>query len=159
MDVDGKKGDMVCCKLGPQPTTDGLGSKLFRVLKANVSYIDIVRDTILVGILIKITDGSFTDDITLFPNVVILILLATVAVPTFISAFHTSARHPLAIFEFSVWNYFRRNPAGKWELIFIQLGVFFCYFFVPAILVDNKEKAKLRRQALEEQVTSRVAHC
>ena len=32
---------------GQRPTTDGLGSKLYRLLKINVSYIDVVRDTIL----------------------------------------------------------------------------------------------------------------
>ena len=119
---------------GQRPTTDGLWSKLYRLLKMNVSYFDIVRDTILVVILIKITvyKGFFSDDATRFPNVVILILLMTVAVPTFISAVQTSANFPLTIFEFSVWNNYRTNPAGKWGLVFIRLLVFLFYIFVPA---------------------------
>ena len=142
-----------CCKPGPKPTTDGLGSRLYRLLKITVAYIDVVRDTILVSILIKITgyDGFFSDDATLFPNVVILILGATVAVPTFVSAIQTSARHPLTIFEFTVWNNYRTKTSGKWELVFIRFLVFSLYCFMPAILINNKEKAKLRRQILEEQ--------
>ena len=142
-----------CCKPGPQPTTDGLGSRLLRLLKTTASYMDLVRDTILVGLLITITGykGYFSDDATLFPNVVVLILLATVAVPTFVSAVLTSARHPLTIFELSAWNNYMTNPADRWELGLIRLVVFFCYFFVPAILIKNKAKAMLRRQVLEEQ--------
>ena len=49
------------------------------------SYVDVVRDSVLVGLLITITgyQGFFSEDISLFPNVVILILLATVVVPLF----------------------------------------------------------------------------
>ena len=117
------------------------------------SYVDFVRDWVLVALLITITgyQGFFSDHITLFPNVVILILLATVAVPLFVSAVQTSARHPLTIFNFSEWNNYRTNPAGWWELAVIRLVVFSCYIFIPAILINNKEKAKLRRQILEEQ--------
>ena len=141
------------CKPGPQPTTDGLGSKLSRVLKSIASYVDFVRDSVLVGLLITITGfvGFFWEDITLFPNVVILILLATATVPLFVSAIQTSCRHPLTIFEFSVWNNYRTNPAGWWEMVFIRLVVFFCYIFVPSILINNKEKAKLIEKELEEQ--------
>merc|ERR1719458_558669 len=63
-----------CCKPGPQPTTDGLGSKLFRLVKTIAKYVDLVRDTVLVGLLITLT-AFFSSDITLdFHNVVILIL-------------------------------------------------------------------------------------
>ena len=138
---------------GQRPTTYGLGSKIIGLLKMTVTYIDVVRDTILVAILIKITgfEGFFSEDITLFPNVVIVILSATVAVPTFISAVQTSARHPLTIFQFSGWNYYQTNPAGRWEFGIIRLLVFTCYVFVPALLIYNRHKATVRRQILEEQ--------
>merc|ERR1719264_75044 len=116
---------------------------------STLSYVDIVRDTALLIIITKF--GFFSDDITLFPNVVILLLLGTVTVPTFISAIQTSTRHPLTVFEFSVWNNLRINPPGWWKMLFIRLPVFFCYIFVPAILINNKEKAKLKRQQLEEK--------
>ena len=69
-----------------------------------MTYVDVVRDTVLLGLLITIIGykGFFSEDITLFPNVVILITVATVAVPLFVSAFQTSWRHPLAMFEFHV---------------------------------------------------------
>merc|ERR1719219_796216 len=69
----------------------------------------------------------------------------------FISAIQTSTKHPLTVFEFSVWNNFRTNPPGWWKMVFIRLAVFFCYILVPAILINNKEKAKLKRQQLEEK--------
>lgn len=141
-----------CCKPGPQPTTEELGSKLFRLVKTIASYVDLVRDTVLVGLLLTITNMGFvSDDITLFPNMVILILLATVVVPLLVSAIHTSWRHPLTIFEFPVWHNYRTNPAGRWELAFIRLLVFFGFILVPSILIVNKEKAKMRVKMLEEQ--------
>ena len=36
-------------------------------------------------------------------------------------------------------------------MAFIRLSVFFGYIFIPSILINNKEKAKLGRQVLEEQ--------
>merc|ERR1719458_1984307 len=129
-----------------------MGSNLFRRVRSTLSYVDFVKDTVLVVLLITITEfGFFLDDITLFPNVVILILLGTVTVPMFISAIQTSTRHPLTVFEFSVWNNLRTNPPGWWKMVFIRLAVFFCYILVPAILINNKEKAKLKRQQLEEK--------
>merc|ERR1719264_1088359 len=116
---------------------------------STLSYVDIVRDTALLIIITKF--GFFSDDMTLFPNVVILLLLGTVTVPTFISAIQTSTRHPLTVFEFSVWNNFRTNPPGWWKMLFIRLAVFFCYILVPSIVINNKEKAKLKRQQLEEK--------
>merc|ERR1712001_128337 len=86
-----------------------------------------------------------------FPNIVILLLLGTVTVPTFIGAIQTSTRHPLTVFEFSVWNNLRTNPPGWWKMLFIRLAVFFCYILVPTIVINNKEKAKLKRQQLEEK--------
>mgnify|MGYP003321875175 CR=1 FL=1 len=140
-----------CCKPGPQPTRDGLGSKLFRLVKTIAKYVDLVRDTVLVGLLITLT-AFFSSDITLdFHNVIILILLATVVVPLLVSAIQTSWRHPLTIFEFPVWHNYRTNPAGRWEMARIRLLVFFGYIFVPSILIVNKEKAKLKQKIIEEQ--------
>ena len=140
-----------CCKPGPQPTRDGLGSKLFRLVKTIANYVDVVRDTVLVGLLITLT-AFFSSDITLdFHNVIILILLATVVVPLLVSAIQTSWRHPLTIFEFPVWHNYRTNPAGRWEMARIRLLVFFGYVFVPSILIVNKEKAKLKQKIIEEQ--------
>ena len=122
-------------------------------MKIIACYVDVVKDTVLVSLLITIIGykGFFSEDITLFPNVVILILMTTVAVPLFVSAVQTSWRHPLTIFEFPVWHNYRTNPAGRWKLAFIRLTVFFGYIFVPSVLISNKEKAKLRRRVLEEQ--------
>ena len=90
-------------------------------LKMAVSYVDLVRDSILVGMLAIISgyQGFFSDDVTLFPNTVILILVATVVVPLFISAVQTSARYPLAVFEFPEWNDYKINPAGRFEGIIV----------------------------------------
>ena len=103
-------------------------------------YVDLVKDTVVVVLLITVSGikGFFSDDVTHFSNVVILILLATVTVPLFVSAVRTSARHPLTIFEFSLWRKFTSKQPGKWKLAFIRLVVFVCYIFVPAILILNK---------------------
>ena len=153
LDIRGINGhcryEQQCCKPGPQPTTDGLGSIFSRIRKMVASYVDLVRDIILVVFIIDL--GLFSADITLFQNVVIWILIATVAVPLVVSAVQTSARHPLTIFEFPVWQNFTAEQPGRYKFAFIRLLVFFCYIFMPAILINNKEKAKLRRQVLEEQ--------
>ena len=90
-------------------------------LKMAVSYVDLVRDSILVGMLAIISgyQGFFSDNVTVFPNTVILILWATVIVPLFISAVQTSARYPLAVFEFPEWNDYKINPAGRFEGIIV----------------------------------------
>ena len=158
MGITGIEGGHTCehqfCKLGPQPTTDGLGSKLSKLLKMISSYVDVVRDAVLVGVLVTITaayQGFIVEDLTLFPNVVIMILLSTLTIPLLVGAVCTSIRHPFAIFEFPVWNNYRTKPAGEWEYLFIQLLVFSCYLFVPAILINNKENAILRKKILEEK--------
>ena len=138
-----------CCKPGPQPTRDGLGSKISRTLKMVATYVDLVRDIFLVVFIISL--GLFSAGVTLFQDVVIWILIATVAVPLFVSAVRTSARHPLTIFEFHIWRNFTAERPSKCKMAFIQLLVFAFYIFVPAILIKNKEKAKMRKQVLEEQ--------
>ena len=99
-----------------------MSSKLFSLVKIILSYVDVVRDTVLVGLLITIVGfkGSFWEDITLFPKVVTLILVATVAVPLFVSAVQLSCRHPLMIFKLPVWKEYRTNPASGCKLAFIQ---------------------------------------
>ena len=98
-----------------------MSSKLFSLVKIILSYVDVVRDTVLVGLLITIVGfkGSFWEDITLFPKVVTL-MVATVAVPLFVSAVQLSCRHPLMIFEFPVWKDYRTKPASGCKLAFIQ---------------------------------------
>ena len=142
-----------CCKPGPHPTEDRLGSRLSRMRKMVVPYIDLVKDTFLVVFIIDATGylGQFSADVTLFQNAVIRILIATVLVPLFVSAAKTSARYPLAIFEFPVWRNFNAEQPSKSKLAFIRLLVFCCYIFVPAVLINNREKAKLKRQMLQEK--------
>merc|ERR1719458_404933 len=114
------------------------------------TYVDLVRDIFLVVFIIHL--GLFSaDEVTVFQNVVIWILIATVAVPLFVSGVRTSARHPLTIFEFPVWRNFAAERPNKCNMAFIRLLVFAFYIFVPAILINNKEKAKLRKKVLEEQ--------
>ena len=98
-----------------------MSSKLFRLVKIILSYVDVVRDTVLVGLLITIVGfkGSFWEDITLFPKVVTL-MVATVAVPLFVSAVQLSCRHPLMIFKLPVWKEYRTKPASGCKLVFIQ---------------------------------------
>merc|ERR1719458_459270 len=114
------------------------------------TYVDLVRDIFLVVFIIHL--GLFSaDEVTVFQNVVIWILIATVAVPLFVSGVRTSARHPLTIFEFPVWRNFAAERPNKCNMAFIRLLVFAFYIFVPAILINNKEKDKLRKKVLEEQ--------
>ena len=61
-----------------------------------VSYLDLVRDIVLVVLILQVTGhiGLFNEDSTHFQNVVIWILIATIVVPLFISAAITSAGTP-----------------------------------------------------------------
>merc|ERR1719458_1381949 len=114
------------------------------------TYVDLVRDIFLVVFIIHL--GLFSaDEVTVFQNVVIWILIATVAVPLFVSGVRTSARHPLTIFEFPVWRNFAAEHPNKCKMAFIRLLVFAFYIFVPAISIKNKENAKMRKKVLEEQ--------
>ena len=104
------------------------------------SYIDLVRDIVLVILIIEAT-GSFElfgADSLLFQNVIIWILIGTIVVPLFFSAIRTSSKHPLTIFGFQVWRNFTAEQPGWWKMAFIRIVVFVCYIFVPAILIKNK---------------------
>ena len=69
-----------CCKPGPQPTEDRLGSRLSRMRKMVVPYVDLVKDTFLVVFMIDATSylGQFSADVSLFQNAVIWILMVSV---------------------------------------------------------------------------------
>ena len=138
---------------GPSIDTNKLKRKLTILWKMAVSYLDLVRDIVLVVLILQVTGhiGLFNEDSTHFQNVVIWILIATIVVPLFISAAITSANHPLTVFEFQVWRNFTAEQPGWWKMAFIRLVVFSFYIFVPAVLIYNKENAKLRRETLQEQ--------
>merc|ERR1712012_142038 len=87
----------------------------------------------------------------IFQNVVVWLLIATIVVPMFFSAIQTSAKYPLTIFRFQTWRNFSAEQPSWWKMFFIRVVVFVSYIFVPAILIINKEKAKGRRQELEEK--------
>ena len=137
---------------GPSFNTEGLRLSITILWKMAVSYLDIVRDIVLVILILNFSGhiGLFGSDSLLFQNVVIWILIATIEVPLFVSATLTSARHPLTVFEFRVWNNFRNEQPGWRKMAFIRFVVFSCYMFVPAFLIFNKANAKLRRQTLQE---------
>ena len=123
--------------------------------KVVACYSDLIKDVILLLFIVFLVGyrGLLSAEVTLFQNVVIWMLIATIVVPLFVSACQTSARHPLAVFEFSVWRSFivAGKQPGKCKLAFLQLLVFSFYLFVPSILINNQEKAIKKRQILEEQ--------
>ena len=133
--------------------TQGLVSSLNILGKSGMSYSDFVRDMILVVLILQTTDYRelFNEDSSLFQNVVVWLLIATIVVPIFFSAIQTSIKHPLIIFRFHTWHNFTAEQPSWWKMFFIKIVVFVCYLFVPAVLIINKEKAKGRRQDLEAE--------
>ena len=133
------------CTKGPKPTSDGLGASLFRFGKVVLSYLDVTKDSALVIKLITLIGWQIFTEPTLFQSVIIWLLIGSIAIPLFKSAVETTLSYPHAVLEAS-----RSRPKGR-KLKALQAVVFCGYFFVPSLLIRNREKAKLRRKVLLEK--------
>ena len=133
------------CTKGPKPTSDGFGASLFRFGKVVLSYLDVTKDSALVIKLITLIGWQIFTEPALFQSVIIWLLIGSIAIPLFKSAVETTLSYPHAVLEAS-----RSSPKGR-KLKALQAVVFCGYFFVPSLLIRNREKAKLRRQVLLEK--------
>ena len=76
---------------------------------------------------------------------IIWLLIASISVPLLKSAVETALWYPHAVLSSSV------SPPTGCKLRALQVAVFCGYFFVPSLLIINKEKAKLSRKILLEK--------
>ena len=133
------------CTEGPKQTSDGLGAFLTTFGKVLLSYLDVTKDTALVIKLITLIGVQIFTEPALFQSVIIWLLIASIVVPLLKSAVETAFWYPHAVLESSA-----STPTGS-KLRALQAAVFCGYFFVPSLLIINREKAALRRKMLLEK--------
>ena len=133
------------CTEGPKQTSDGLGPSLIRFGKVHMSYLDVTKDTALAIKLISLIGVQIFTEPALFQSVIIWLLIASIVVPLLKSAVETALWYPHAVLDSSV-----STPSGS-KLRALQAAVFCGYFFVPSLLIKNKEKAALKRKILLEK--------
>ena len=136
----------ICCKEGPQPTSDGFTALVVRFGEVVLSYFDVTKDSALAIKLISLigVQQLFTEP-TIFQSVIIWLLIASIIVPLLKSALETALRYPQAVLDSSV-----SPPSGN-KLKVLQAVVFCGYFFVPSLLIFNRKRAKLRKKILLEK--------
>ena len=133
------------CTEGPKPTSDGFEPYLTRYGKVVLSYLDVTKDTALAIKLISLIGVQIFTEPALFQSVIIWLLIASIIVPLLKSAVETAVWYPHTVLDSSV------NPPRGCKLRALQVTVFSGYFFVPSLLIINKEKAELKRKMLLEK--------
>ena len=109
-----------------------------RLVKIELQYLDIVKDSFLTYSLYNIVGGykAFLDFSTEFSIVVVLCLASTVIVPVIFATLHLVVHNPFLIFTTS-----DKGQTG-WRRAMMTMVCFCLSFFNQIFLVNNYEKAK-----------------
>ena len=119
-----------------------------RVRLTTVIYLDFLKDAaILIAMLhlLNETGALFNGD---FPSSLAWIFFASLSVPLFMSALETASSQPFAVLGQSGWERYTNQPPSKRILWGIRVAVVAFFFVVPAILTNNREDAKEKRETL-----------
>ena len=119
-----------------------------RVRLTTVIYLDFLKDAaILIAMLhlLNETGALFNGD---FPSSLAWIFFASLSVPLFMSALETASSQPFAVLGQSGWERYTNSPPSKRILWGIRIAVVAFFFVVPAILTNNREDAKEKRETL-----------
>ena len=111
---------------------------IMRLVKIELQYLDVVKDSFLTYSLYKIVGGhqAIWDFPTEFSIVVVLCLAASVVVPVVFATLHLVVHNPFLIVTTS-----DKQQTG-WRRAAMTLVCFFLSLLNPILLVNNYERAK-----------------
>ena len=115
-------------------------STISRLIKIELEYLDILKDTILAITIHRIIGGyqailSFPDN---FSVVVDLCLFATVIIPLFFATLHLVIHNPYMIFNLNLSTKIKKS----WKKILLSLTCCLLSVFNPILLINAYEAAK-----------------
>jgi hypothetical protein len=117
-----------------------------RLKKVFACYMDLTTDSILLySIWYTVGDGKFEE----FSYQVAVILLVSIIVPLYSSAFSIAISRPLVILKAAHWKNLTLNP-NKPMLVISRIVVILFPPLVPALIIISNENAKERRSALKD---------
>jgi hypothetical protein len=123
-----------------------------RFVMVSVSYLDLIKDTILLATLVYLLQDTLFTDFTAFPSQLTWVLLMSVVIPLLTSALETAHSRPLLILGFSTWEQCRKTPLSRSKLLIIKIVTIVCYPLVPGILIMAQEEANRRLEELLTEV-------
>ena len=119
-----------------------------RVKLTSLIYLDFLKDTcILIAMLYLINETGALLDVG-FPSTLAWIFFVSISVPLLLSALETAWSQPLAVLGQSGWEQYKNKPPSTEILWGVRVAVVAFYLFIPAILTNNREEAREKREML-----------
>lgn len=145
-DVKASCGVRFGCQADAEPSRVSVGSLFKRFRMIGALYFDIIKDMVLFGALgfLVYAAGQALG----FPIAITTILFCSIFLPLLASALTTAWRRPTIVLGHRAWRTFLDSPPTFWGvsgLSILRILSFVGYLFLPAILINMREVAKLRR--------------
>ena len=146
-DVAASCGVLFGCPPGAEPSKVSVGSLLKRLKMIGSLYFDLIKETVLfgtLGFLVYVAGSS----LGLFPFAITTLLFCSIFPPLLASALTTAWRRPTIVLGHRAWRTFLDSPPTFWgvsSLSILRILSFMAYWLVPAVLINNREVAKMRR--------------
>ena len=113
-------------------------------------YLDLCFDSILLGTILKVLGASIIGSYELFSSQVALILLASILVPSWMTAFIIALNRPLVVVGSDQW--IQRLSHSRFEMIRLRMFIMVFSLFVPALVISAEEKAQDNRKVLVAKI-------
>ena len=128
---------------------DFLKSSVKKIKPILVIYLDFLKDiTILINAMFYLQNQNSELFRVGFATTLTWIFFASLSVPMLVSALETAWSKPFAVLGQSGWEQYSNQPPSKKKLWGIRVAVVVFYLFVPAILTNNREEAREKRERL-----------
>ena len=124
-------------------------SSLMRFLTVGMAYLDLCFDSILVGTILIVLGRTITQ-YNLFSTQLVILLLASILVPSFATANKVARSRPLITVGFDEW--VMRNEQKKYLIVMIQVFLHFKCLLVPAMILQCQDKATERQNKLKKRI-------
>ena len=119
-----------------------------RVKLTSLIYFDFLKDTcILIAMFYLLNETSSLFNVN-FPSTLAWIFFASLTVPMLMSALETASSQPFAVLGQLGWEKYTDEPPSAKTLWAIRVAVVAFYLFIPAILTNNREDAREKRERL-----------
>ena len=124
-------------------------NSLVRFLTVGIAYLDLCLDSVLVGTILIVL-GHTIIQYNLFTTQLAILLLASILVPSFVTANKIARSRPLVAVGLDEW--VRRNEHKKYKIVLLQFILHCKCLIVPAMIIRSEEKAIERQKILKDRI-------
>ena len=125
---------------------------LKRLKMVGISYLDLINDSILLGVILSVIEGNLFETSHEFPSQIALILLTSIIVPLLLSTIQIAYHRPLVVLNSCQWIQWKSNVRDKHKLVLLsRICIICCFPLVPAMILLAREKAKEEGKALKNE--------